>query len=172
MILADDISKIILAADFLSQCLNGGQVPEGLNASHNIIVIVSEYGGAHADGYGAAFAVEDIDVEVDEVPAGFNCFSEGAGGLADVGAENVKTFLTQGLVSRNSNDFFSSAIKKSNVVFAVYREDPISNGIKNLITLFIGWFSVHFFILYANHDGIGKTVVLVDEKIDGAGAWF
>ena len=80
--------------------------------------------------------------------AGFYGFVYCAGTLTDTGMEDIKTFLTDCLLSGNTGNFFSGAVKRSNVFFKVNSKDPVSNTIQNGLKLVILFFHDCSFISF------------------------
>lgn len=63
--------------------------------------------------------------------AGLHGFSQGTGGLANVGPENVETFLPQGLFPGNACNGFSGPVEVGDVVFEIDGEYTVGYGIQD-----------------------------------------
>ena len=99
MAFADNVLETVAAVDFLAQGFHGGQIPENFDAANDIAGVVFQHRGADTGGYGMAIAVEDIDVQVDGLPAVLHGFAQGAICLADIRAKYIEAFTAQGLIA-------------------------------------------------------------------------
>jgi hypothetical protein len=131
MAFADNVLETVAAVDFLSQGFHGGQIPENFDAANDIAGAVLQHGGADTGGYGMAIAVQDIDMQVDGLPAVLHGFAQGAIRLADIRAKYIEAFSAQRLIAGYPGNLFSGMVEIGYIKVKIYGEDTIGDGIQN-----------------------------------------
>jgi hypothetical protein len=131
MVLGDNIFKRISAGDLFPEFLNRRKVPKGLDAPDDAAAGIAEDSGADAYRYLFAVSTQNVHRLVDDLLAcrkgAFQC----ALPLADVGPQDLKAILSDGILAGNARDALSRAIEVRNAHCRINGEHAIGDAIEN-----------------------------------------
>jgi len=127
----DNILKGVPLGDLPVQLLDQGEVAKGLHRTHYLAFIIGDDRGGDADRNFLIVAVENIDLDVDDV---FSCL----GGVlqrarleADVGTEYLVAVLANGLISKKTGDSLGSPVERGDSSLVIHGEDPVRNAVED-----------------------------------------
>ena len=116
------------SGDLLPERLDLPQVAEGLHSPHDPPVFVPEEGGGDAHGNLFVIRGTDVDVEVDHRLPGFHGVAQGAGFIADVGAEDGPARRSDGLFPGEPGDFLGGPVEAGDLTLEVDAEHAIGDA--------------------------------------------
>jgi hypothetical protein len=129
---ADDVGKGILLLGLAAQFLDHPQVAEALDAADDAAPGIPERGGGDADGDAFSRGIDDVDDFVGHRALGGQGLPQGAGVLANAGAEHLAAALAERFLAGDAGDLLGGPIEGGDPPVEIDGEHPVGHRIEHL----------------------------------------